>query len=56
MTNNERWEHTRNLEEIVDRIGELIVSIILMSVKQVNEKYQPLKKRLDSERTEDIEF
>jgi hypothetical protein len=56
MTRNEKWEHDRNLDEIVDRLSEVLVNIILMSVKQINEQYLPLKKRLKSKETEDITF
>ena len=56
MTRHEKWEHERNLDEIVDRLSELLVSIMLMSVKQINEQYLPLKKRLKSKQTEDITF
>jgi len=56
MTRNEKWEHDRNLDEIVDRLSEALVNIILMSVKQINEQYLPLKKRLKSKQTEDMIF
>lgn len=56
MTHNEKWEHERNLNEIVDGISELLVNIVLMSVKQINEQYLPLKKRLESEQPDDIRF
>jgi hypothetical protein len=54
MTRYEKWEHERNLDEIVDRLSELLVSIMLMSVKQINEQYLPLKKSFESKRPEDI--
>ncbi len=56
MTRHEKWEHERNLDEIVDRLSELLISIMLMSVKQINEQYLPLKKRLESEQPDDIRF
>ena len=56
MTRNEKWEHDRNLDEIVDRLTEVLVSIMLMSVKQINEQYLPLKKRFESKQTDDITF
>jgi hypothetical protein len=56
MTRYEKWEHERNLDEIVDRLSELLVSIILMSVKQINEQYLPIKKRSESKQSEDITF
>ena len=56
MNPHEKWEHERNLDEIVDRLSELLVSIMLMSVKQVNEQYLHLKKRLDANQTDEIPF
>ena len=55
MTRHEKWVHDRNLDEIVDRLSELLVSIMLMSVKQINEQYLPLKKRFESEQTDDFD-
>ena len=56
MNRHEKWEHERNLDEIVDRLSELLASILLMSVKQVNEQYLPLKKRLEVDQPDDITF
>ena len=56
MNRHEKWEHERNLDEIVDRLTEVLVSIMLMSVKQINEQYLPLKKRFESKQTDDITF
>ena len=56
MNETEKWEHARNLNEIVDRLSELLAGIILMSVKQINEQYLPLKNRLDPNRTDDMPF
>jgi hypothetical protein len=56
MTRQEKWVHERNLDEIVDRLSQLLVSIMLMSVQQINEQYLPLKKRLQPKQTEDITF
>jgi hypothetical protein len=53
MSRYEKWQHDRNLDEIVDRLAELLVSIMLMSVKQINEQYLPLKKRLDANQADD---
>ena len=56
MTHHENWEHEKNLNEIVDRLSELLISIMLISVKQINEQYLPLKKRLESKQPDDIRF
>jgi hypothetical protein len=56
MNRHEKWEHERNLDEIVDRLSQLLVSIMLMSVKQVSEQYLSLKKRLKANQPDDIPF
>ena len=56
MNRHEKWEHERNLDEIVDRISELIASILLMSVKQIKEQYIPLEKRLSANQPDDCDF
>jgi len=56
MNCQEKWVHERNLDEIVDRLSQLLVSIMLMSVQQINEQYLPLKKRLQPKQTENITF
>jgi hypothetical protein len=56
MNRHEKWEHERNLDEIVDRLSELLVNIMLMSVKQINEQYLSLKKRLKANQPDDIPF
>ena len=56
MTRHEKWVHERNLDEIVDRVSQLLVSIMLLGLEQVNEQYLPLKKRLDVNQPDDIRF
>jgi len=56
MNRSEQWEHERNMDEIVDRLSELLVNIMLISVKQINEQYLPLKKRLEENQPGDIPF
>ena len=55
MTRHEKWVHERNLDEIVDRLSEVLVSIMLLSVKQINEQYLPLKKRFESIQSDDFD-
>ena len=53
MSRYEKWQHERNFDEIIDRLSELFVSIMLISVKNINEQYLPIKKRLDPDLTDD---
>jgi hypothetical protein len=56
MNRYEKWEHDRNINEIVDRLSELLVNIMLMSVKQINDKFLILNKRWEQNQTDDIPF
>ncbi|MBT8332571.1 MAG: hypothetical protein KJP06_09640 [Deltaproteobacteria bacterium] len=56
MNRYEKWEHDRNMDEIVDRLSELLVNIMLMSVKQINDKFLILNKRWEQNQSDDIPF
>jgi hypothetical protein len=56
ITHHEKWIHERNLDEIVDRLSELLVSIMLLSLEQINEQYPPLKKQSKSNLPDNIPF
>lgn len=56
MNRYEKWEHDRNMDEIVDRLSELLVNIMLMSVKQINDKFLILNKRWEQNMSDDIPF
>ena len=56
MNRYEKWEHDRNMDEIVDRLSELLVNIMLMSVRQINDKFLILNKRWEQNETDDIPF
>ena len=56
MSHHEKWEHDRNIDEIVDRLSELLVKIMLMSVKQINDKFLIMKKHLEKNQPDDIPF
>ena len=54
MTRHEKWVHERNLDEIVDRTSELLVTIMLLSLEQINAQYLHLKPQSDL--PDDISF
>ena len=56
MNRYEKWEHDRNMDEIVDRLSELLVNIMLMSVKQINDKFLIHNKRWEQNQSDDIPF
>ena len=56
MTRHEKWVHERNLDEIVDRVGQLLVSIMLLGLEQINEQYLTSKKQSEADPPDDISF
>jgi len=54
MTRHEKWVHERNLDEIVDKASELLVTIMLLSLEQIAEQYLYIKPQSDS--PDDISF
>jgi hypothetical protein len=54
MTRHEKWVHEKNLDEIVDRTSELLLTIMLLSLEQINEQYLGLKPQSDP--PDDISF
>ena len=54
MTRHEKWVHERNLDEIVDKASELLVTIMLLSLEQITEQYLDLKPQSDP--PDDISF
>ena len=56
MTRHEKWVHERNLDEIVDRVGQLLVSIMLLGLEQINEQFLIQKKQSEADPPDDISF
>ena len=46
MTRHEKWEYERNIDEIIDRLRELLVNIMLMSIKKINDDQKYLMDRM----------
>ncbi len=55
MTDDERWEYENNLDELVDRLSDLFVKMMLMSIRQIDEQLSPLKKQ-EPDQSNDIPF
>jgi hypothetical protein len=46
MTRHEKWVYERNIDEIIDRLRELLVNILLMSIKKINDDQKSLMDRM----------
>jgi hypothetical protein len=56
MSRYEKWEYERDMDEIIDRLSELLISIMLMSIKQISKQYQPLMERVEKNQSNDVKF
>ncbi len=56
MTGHEKWEYARNMDEIIERLGDLMVNMMLMSVKKISSDQRFLMDRLGLNQDEDLKF
>ena len=56
MTNHEKWVYERNIDEIIDRLRELLVNIMLMSIKKINDDQNFLMDRMGLNQDDDLKF
>jgi len=56
MTNHEKWEYERNIDEIIDRLSDLMITMMLTSVKKISKDQQFLIDRLDLNQNDELKF
>lgn len=56
MTSREEREHERKLEDIIVRLSDLMLDIMLMSIKKINKQHQYLAELLEPKQTNDLTF
>jgi hypothetical protein len=56
MTNHEKWVYERNIDEIIDRLRELLVNIMLMSIKKINDDQKFLMDRMGLNQDDEMKF
>jgi len=56
MTNHEKWVYERNIDEIIDRLRELLVNIMLMSIKKINDDQKYLMDRMGLNQDDELKF
>ncbi|MGB2930132.1 MAG: hypothetical protein WBB70_14610 [Desulfobacterales bacterium] len=56
MTNHEKWVYERNIDEIIDRLRELLVNIMLMSIKKINDDQKFLMDRMGLNQDDELKF
>jgi hypothetical protein len=56
MTAHEKWVYERNIDEIIDRLRELLVNLMLMSVKKINDDQKFLMDRMGLNQDDELKF
>lgn len=56
MTNHEKWVYEKNIDEIIDRLRELLVNLMLMSVKKINDDQKLLMDRMGLNQDDEMKF
>jgi hypothetical protein len=56
MTDHEKWVYERNIDEIIDRLRELLVNIMLMSIKKINDDQKFLMDRMGLNKDNELKF
>ena len=56
MTKHEKWVYEKNIDEIIDRLRELLVNIMLMSIKKINDDQKYLMDRVGLNQDDELKF
>jgi hypothetical protein len=56
MSNHEKWEYERNIDEIVCRLSDLLASMILMSIKKINDDQKYLMDGMGLDQDNEVKF
>lgn len=56
MKRHEKWEYERNIDEIIERLSDLMVNMMLMSVKKISNDQWFLMDRLGLNQDEELKF
>ena len=56
MTRHEKWEYERNMDEIIERLSDLMVNMMLMSIKKISNDQRFLMDRLGLTNDEELKF
>ncbi len=56
MNNHEECEHERNIDEIVYRLSDLLVNMMLMSIKKISNDQQFLMSRMQLNQDDELKF
>jgi len=56
MTGHEKWEYARNIDEIIERLSDLMVNMMLMSVKKISDDQRLLMDRFGLNQDDELKF
>ncbi len=56
MSNHEKWEYERNIDEIIARLSDLLVNMMLMSIKKINDDQKCLMDGMGLDQDNEAKF
>ena len=56
MTNHEQCEQEKNIDEIVYRLSDLLVNMMLMSIKKISNDQRFLMSRMQLHQDDELKF
>ena len=56
MSNHEKWEYERNINEIIARLSDLLVNMMLMSIQKINDDQKYLMDRVGLNQDNEAKF
>ena len=56
MTDHEKWVYEKNIDEIIDRLRQLLVNIMLMSIKKINDDHNYIMDRMGLNQDDELKF
>ena len=56
MTQHEKWEYERSMDEIIARLSDLLVNMVLMSIQKISNGPRFLMDRLGLNQDEELKF
>ena len=56
ITQHEKWEYERSMDEIIARLSDLLVNMVLMSIQKISNDPRFLMDRLGLNQDDELKF
>ena len=56
MSNHEKWEYDRSMDEIIARLSDLLVKMMLMSIQKITDDQKSIMNRMGLNQDNELKF